>query len=158
MTGIDVHPVAAWIALEQGDLAVTEAVLVLLQVLRGNPEQRALFGIRIGVLRAAAGELHMGRSAAPLAGPARNAAVGVTGTLRADGREILIEASQLGLAERGLGQGAQAEQAGEHKGRELRLAGHGMFSGCLGEGQKLYLAFRAMWSRSLWLLYRGLPR
>ncbi len=81
-------PVGFRVALEHRQLAVGELVLVLLDVLRGDGEQRLLVGKGIGKEALAIDLAGAGREAA---GPGRDAAVGVAFLLRADGGQAAAE-------------------------------------------------------------------
>ncbi|MNO80128.1 hypothetical protein D3C76_713200 [compost metagenome] len=110
MAGVDHHLVVG-VALEQGDLAFGQLVLVLIDVLSGDGEQRLVAGV--GVAEEALG-VHRGGIGAEAAGPGRDAAVGVAGLFRAQrgqagaqlGRFIRRDCCHDAASEQGKGEGA----------------------------------------------------
>ncbi len=76
------------VALEHGQLAGSQLVLVLVDVLRGDGEQRLLAGIGVGEEATAVDAAGVGRQAAV---PGGDAAVGVAFLLRADGGQAAAE-------------------------------------------------------------------
>ncbi|MNF69888.1 hypothetical protein D3C84_517810 [compost metagenome] len=103
MAGVDRHLVVG-IALEHGLLSFRQPGLVLLQVLRGDGEQRLLSGV--GVAEEAVG-VHRGGVLAQAAAPGGNAAVGIPVFFRAERGEAATQPGDVRGGDGCLGAGGQ---------------------------------------------------
>ena len=86
--GVHRHFVSARVQFEQGFLPVGQRVAILLHVLRGDHKQRLFVGVRVYRMVAGALEIHVGRYPQPLTAEGRNAAISITGLLRAHARQV----------------------------------------------------------------------
>ncbi|MNZ91107.1 hypothetical protein D3C78_1100810 [compost metagenome] len=139
--GEDAQVVAVRVALEQGQLPGTELLAVLLGVLCGDGEQRFFVGEGVGQEARGVGAAAALRQAA---GPGGDAAVGVAGLFRADGRERVAEPGRLFGGYRRLGgAGNQGGEGGEDQGGGFH---------CFVSAQKDTPKLRATKSRSVFTL------